>query len=377
MAEDLRKYTCDAMAGQEVHSNYRAMSEAKKKIKACGIAFTTCIGAGLGLLRSESFEVVIVDEASQQSEPASLVPLVKGCSKAILVGDHVQLRPTVQQHALLVDFDVSLFERLYTQPAVTLLDGNRHKRSGTDAGDDSYLGETRRLMLDTQYRMHPQVCEFSSKEFYEGRLKTGITRAARPLSASEFPWPLAVPAAENSLTALSAEFERTIFIECAEKERPGQKSKENEGQANLCADVCRLLATPAGMEGGSSAQSNRPAEMQPHVAVLTPYARQADLLKRLVSGLSGHVEVSSIDGFQGREADIVVFVTVRCNEHREIGFLKDLRRMNVALTRARAGLIVIGNRATLTGGISDPESTAMWTRLLATLTPVEIEAQNV
>lgn len=68
------------------------------------------------------------------------------------------------------------------------------------------------------------------------------------------------------------------------------------------------------------------------------------------TSLSDDVKVSSIDGFQGREADIVVFVTVRCNENREIGFLKDLRRMDVALTRARAGLIIVGNRATLTGG---------------------------
>ncbi|KAK3937348.1 RNA dependent RNA polymerase-domain-containing protein [Diplogelasinospora grovesii] len=337
VAEDLRRYTCDAMAGQEIYSDHRAMNQARKRIKDCGIIFTTCIGAGLGLLRSLTFDIVFVDEASQQTEPASLVPLVKECTKAILVGDHIQLRPTVQQLSLLVDFDVSLFERLFTGPE----------------------GSGSRLMLDTQYRMHPSVCEFSSKEFYDGKLKTGITRDARPLVPSKFPWPP---------VGAEGEVQRTIFVECSSKEMPGQKSKENVGQGRLCAHVCKLLLTsPAekGDEGGMQAQT---------IAVLTPYTRQAELLKQLLAGLpSGSVEVSSIDGFQGREADIVVFVSVRCNEHREIGFLKDLRRMNVAVTRARAGLIVIGNRSTLTEGTSDPESTAMWKRLLECLTPVKIE----
>lgn len=347
VAEDLRSYTCDAMAGQEVYSDYRVMNQAKKKIKACQIIFTTCIGAGLGLLRSELFEIVIVDEASQQTEPASLVPLVKGCSKAILVGDHVQLRPTVQQHAMLVDFDVSLFERLYTSMADCTA--------------------VKKLMLDTQYRMHPCVSDFSSREFYQDRLKTGITPTSRPLAASEFPWPLA-----DSPGTAEKEYERMLFIQCSTKELLGQKSKGNEGQADLCAHVCRLLTTPAKTESHvGDTQGTQTFEAQ-SLAVLTPYTRQVELLKSRLSSLSPAAEVSSIDGFQGRESDIVIFVTVRCNDHREIGFLKDLRRMNVALTRARAGIIVIGDRATLTEGDMDPESTAMWKRLLEKTAEVKI-----
>lgn len=102
----------------------------------------------------------------------------------------------------------------------------------------------------------------------------------------------------------------------------------------------------------------RTAETQ-SIAVLTPYAKQAELLRRHLSALPD-VEVASIDGFQGREADVVVFVTVRCNESREIELLKDLRRMNVVLTRARAGFVVVGHRGTLTGG--DDESAGMWRR---------------
>jgi superfamily I DNA and/or RNA helicase len=335
------------MLGQDVHSNFRALKEAKQKIKNCQIIFTTCIGAGLGLLRKERFEIVIVDEASQQTEPASLVPLVKGCVKAIMVGDHSQLRPTVQQHTLALDFDVSLFERLYTSPPTS---------------------EVRRLMLETQYRMHPSICEFSSREFYESRLKTGVEPRSRPLFASHFPWP-------TKQSPNDTDYERMILIECAGKELLGQKSKGNEFQARLCAHVCKLLTTPLATPSQSAAptgpKQNLTSEPQ-GIVILTPYTRQADMLKSLVSGFPG-VEVSSIDGFQGREADIVIFCTVRCNDHGNIGFLKDLRRMNVALTRARAGLIVVGNRATLTGGKADPESTEMWKRLLDGVVSVGIE----
>ncbi|QKD50577.2 AAA domain-containing protein [Fusarium oxysporum Fo47] len=223
------------MAGQEIHSDYKAMKKATEMAKRSDTFFTTCIGAGIGLIRSNFFDIVTVDEASQQTEPSSLVPLVKGCSQAILVGDHVQLRPT----------------RLYTK--IKYSKGN---------------GGLRALVLDTQYQ---------------------------PESPSH------------------------------------------------------------------------------SIVVLTPYTPQAEVLKRMLSSISYRIEVSSIDGFQGREADVIVFVTVRCKEHREIGFLKDMRRMNVALTRARSALIVVGSRVTLTEGTADEESASMWRRLLGSLTEVKLE----
>jgi regulator of nonsense transcripts 1 len=115
---------------------------------------------------------------------------------------------------------------------------------------------------------------------------------------------------------------------------------------------------------------------QHSIAVLTPYSRQADLLKTILSGFKG-LEVSSIDGFQGRESDIVIFNTVRCNAHHEIGFLKDLRRMNVALTRARAAVIVIGDRDTLTKGMADLESTRVWNSLLGRLVGMELGMADI
>ncbi|KAH7208610.1 AAA domain-containing protein [Fusarium oxysporum] len=221
---------------EEIHSDYKAMKKATEMAKRSDTIFTTCIGAGIGLIRSEFFDVVTVDKASQQTEPSSLVPL---------------LRPTVNQTALALDFDVSLFERLYTK--VKPSKGN---------------GGLRALMLDTQYQ---------------------------PESPSH------------------------------------------------------------------------------SIVVLTPYTRQAEALKRMLSSIPYRIEVSSIYGFQGREADVIVFVTVRCNEYREIGFLKDMRRMNVALTRARSALIVVGSRVTLTEGTADEESASMWRRLLWSLTEVKLE----
>ncbi|KAF4956901.1 hypothetical protein FGADI_3504 [Fusarium gaditjirri] len=344
VADDLRKYTCDAMAGQEIHSDHKAMKKAMEMVKRSDTIFTTCIGSGIGLIRSEFFDIVIVDEASQQTEPSSLVPLVKGCSQAILVGDHVQLRPTVNQTALVLDFDVSLFERLYV--------GAKNSR---------YNVGLKTLMLDTQYRMHPKLCEFSSGQFYEGRLKSGINSSARPSIKSDFQFPTARMTNQKRDPAM-IDYERAIFINCDAKEMPGQKSKENRGQAELCLHICKLLTSGLVSEG--------PAHS---IVVLTPYTRQAEVLKRMLFSIPSKIEVSSIDGFQGREADIIVFVTVRCNAHGEIGFLKDMRRMNVALTRARSALIVVGNQVTLTDGTADEESAVMWRKLLGSLTEVQLE----
>jgi superfamily I DNA and/or RNA helicase len=326
------------MQGKELYTSYSALNKARDQIKRCHLIFTTCIGSGLGLLRFETFDTVIVDEASQQTEPASLVPLVKGCRKAILVGDHVQLGATVQKHAVLQGFDVSLFERLYTQ-------------------DGPSSGSVAKVMLDTQYRMHSSICAFSSREFYDGKLRTGIPNTSRPLPPSAFPWP-------------DAE-KRLLFVECATPEDLGGKSKRNKGQTELCHKICTLLNT---VPPSSSSSPSLPTPA-PSIAILTPYTAQVLALKSLAS-LFPDVEVFSIDGFQGREADIVIFVTVRCNVHGEIGFLKDLRRLNVVLTRAKRGVIVIGNRATLGGGVVEEESTQVWRRLLDEVIDVEFGVEG-
>ena len=358
MADDLKKYTCDAMAGKEIHTSHVALRKARDQIKKSQLIITTCIGAGVGLLRSESFDTVIIDEASQQTEATSLVPLVKGCQKAILVGDHIQLGATVQKHAVLQQFDISLFERLYIQDP----------QDSISSDSDSDPSPIARVMLDTQYRMHECICKFSSSEFYEDKLRTGISGDTRPLPISRFPWPVV---STSSSQPDNSEKSRMVFVQCSTMEYLGRKSKSNEGQAKLCLEVCKMLCTVEAND--RDPKQPTPTPQPPSIAVLTPYSEQVKLLKAKLSQFP-NVEVSSIDGFQGREADIVVFVTVRCNAHYEIGFLKDLRRMNVALTRARSALIVIGHQPTLTMGTADPESTAVWKRLISALVEVKIEA---
>jgi superfamily I DNA and/or RNA helicase len=353
VSDDLKIHTCDAMVGKELSTDPRGRKKAQKRISECRLIFTTCIGAGLGLLREEEFGIAIIDEASQQTEPASLVPLVKGCHRVILVGDHVQLRATVQQHAVLQGYDVSLFERLY----------KRQQASETGVC---------KVMLDTQYRMHEDVCRFSSTEFYEGKLHTGVFPSERPLPLSEFPWPI------QEIDGATAGQARMVFVQCSEPEELGQKSKSNHGQAKLCHLICKMLSTtpsaPTTPSPSSSdpLQYQQPANITQSIAILTPYTRQADLLKRTLSAFK-NVEISSIDGFQGREADIVIFPTVRCNVHHEIGFLSDMRRLNVALTRAKIAVIVVGDRDTLTKGTKDLESAAVWRRLLDSSVPVQLD----
>lgn len=309
------------MVGRDLSNDLPARRQAQRRIKAARLVFTTCVGAGLGLLRTEGFDVVIIDEASQQTEPATLIPLVKGCFRAILVGDHVQLRAIVQQHAVVTGFDVSLFERHYT---------------------NSEREDVAKEMLDQQYRMHRTICDFSSYEFYQGKLGTAVEDSERSIPASLFPW---------------SNEKRLIWLECSTPEDVGRQSKANLGQAERCKRVVQLLSTIPELSPPSCPKG------KPSMAILTPYTRQKELLQSSIPDL----EVSSIDGFQGREADIIIFVTVRCNAYNDMGFLTDMRRLNVVMTRARMGVILIGNKGTLTGqadGNGHEDSKRVWERLI-------------
>jgi superfamily I DNA and/or RNA helicase len=319
------------MVGRDLSSDFKGRREAQRRVQQSRLVFTTCAGAGIGLLRAEKFDTVIVDEASQETEPETLIPLTKGCKRALLVGDHVQLRATVRKHAVTSGFDVSLFERLYISP---------------DRLDVA------KVMLDTQYRMHPDICQFSSNAFYDSRLLSADSMGGIELPPSQFPWPKDA---------------RKVFVQCGSPEDIGRRSKSNKGQVQACKDICGLLCTPP--EGG-------PTDPRTEIAILTPYTAQRDLLKK---ALPNHT-ITSIDGFQGREADIIIFSTVRSNLHCSIGFLNDLRRLNVAITRAKTGLILIGNRATLLGQAADDvdaESKQVWKRLLDDCCEVIIDDQTV
>ena len=257
------------MLGKDLNQVPAARRKAVGRISKSRLVFTTCVGAALGLLRDQSFETVIIDEASQQTEPASLIPLVKGCHRAILVGDHVQLRATVSPHAAALDFDVSLMERLWTGVPV------------------QSAGAIARVMLDTQYRMHPDLCRFPSAEFYGARLLTASPCASIQIPRSSFPWP-------TSDSIVKGEYQisnRAAFLQCSHPEDYGRKSKVNQAQAKLCKQALHLLST----DPAPTADKRPSLPEPPSFAILTPYSRQADFLRQLCPDSN----ISSIDGFQG------------------------------------------------------------------------------
>ncbi|KAJ3554369.1 hypothetical protein NM688_g3145 [Phlebia brevispora] len=334
--ESMQRFTIDARLGGSLTDDPRLIQKAERRVKQARIVFTTCTGAGLGILRKATFSTVLVDEASQLTEPATLIPLVKGCKTAILVGDHVQLRPTVKPMGKALEFDKSLFERLYTGP--------------------SYRSMTR-TMLEVQYRFPAAIAKFPSEEFYEGRLLTGNPQEENvaSLGASSFPWPL-----------IDGKLFPVAFVPCVSEEDHGRQSKSNSGQVELVSHILSLLRSRGGPDGAPEEKERVLARLQAYtIGILTPYARQATLLKQEVQ-VNQKTLVSTIDGFQGRESDIVIISTVRSNINGDLGFTEDPRRLNVAWTRPKLGLIIVGDERTL-------KSNAMWQRALSACQSVSIQ----
>ncbi len=217
----------------------------------------------------------------------------------------VQLRPTVKNMGKALQVDVSLLERLY-----------------------SYDAETpgmRKTMLDVQYRFSQELNAFPSREFYEGRLMTGNVDSAtilQPLLLTAFPWP------KNGDIPIP-----TVFVQCSAEEDMGGRSKSNIGQVELVQKIIPLLTKKQnGEESGRT------------VTILTPYTKQ---IQELRSRVPPSIVCSTVDAFQGRESDVIVFSTVRCNAEGEIGFLDDPRRLNVMWTRAKLALVIVGDRRTM------------------------------
>jgi hypothetical protein len=279
--------------------------ERMKKLKGAQIVCCTCIGSGGDILDIMSFERVLVDEATQATEPAVLVPLTRGCRQLVLVGDHCQLPPTVlSTHAEEEGLGVPLFSRMVA------------------CGVPPF-------MLDTQYRMHPGIAMFPSDLFYGGKLNNGVSPPERrPLPG--FPWP-------------REEFPVAFVPVPHGVEMDDGVSKFNEAEAAAACDAVTAL-----LQGGQCTTSD--------VAVVTPYAAQVRLIRKMLRKLvqrPPYVEVSSVDGFQGREKEAVIFSAVRSNDYGAVGFVSDWRRINVSFTRARRALIVIGNDQTLRRGDAD------------------------
>ncbi|KAK0493854.1 RNA-directed RNA polymerase [Armillaria luteobubalina] len=276
--KDLQGFTIDARVGGDMNENNRLFKQAQKRLNDANLVFTTCAGAGLGILRKSDFDIALIDEASQITEPCALIPLVKGTQRAILI----------------------------------------------------------------QYRFPQELADFPSREFYEGRLRSGLTDSSAILSVlteTRFPWPVRPP--PNIPIP-------TVFIPCSTEEDMGGLSKSNIGQVEVVHAAISLLT---------------PSELS--ITVLSPYRKQIDELKHK---LSSNITCATIDSFQGRESDIIMFSSVRSNAERDIGFVDDARRLNVMWTRARKALIIVGDRATM-------ESNALWKRALSACTEVIVEME--
>ena len=287
-----------------------AFKEKIRVIKNAEVICCTCIGSGSEILDNMTFERVLVDEATQATEPAVLVPLARGCRQLVLVGDHCQLPPTVlSTRAEEEGLGVPLFSRMVA--------------CGVPP-----------CMLDTQYRMHPGIAMFPSDLFYGGKLRNGVSPPERrPLAG--FPWP-------------REEFPVAFVPVNHGVEMDDGVSKLNEAEAAAACDAVAAL-----LGGGQCSVLD--------IAVVTPYAAQVRLIRRMTRKLvqrPPYIEVSSTDGFQGREKEAVIFSAVRSNDYGAVGFVSDWRRVNVSFTRARRALIVIGNDVTLRRG--DPDTWMPW-----------------
>lgn len=300
-------------------------------LKEADVICTTCIGAASSELRNIDFPVVFLDEASMATEPASLIPLMKGSQHVVLIGDHKQLPPVIRsREAQIRGLNISLFERLTEEGVVPS------------------------IMLDMQYRMHPEISRFPSSEFYARSLKDGTVDSGGNVLAQLHP-----PVSEHLVVnALTGDKPSVVFLDHDGLEATKDRSKINVTDAAIvCAVLEDLLCRNENLRGKD-------------IGVISPYIAQISLLNYLLNVDPDHrdrfrkalgssraeelaqIEVKTVNGFEGRQKEVVLFSTVRNNAAGTLGFLADRRRLNVGLTRARRGLFVIGGLATLRAGSS-------------------------
>ena len=305
------------------HRKYRSLRTRTEReiLKAADVICCTCVGAGDPRLKNFRFRQVLIDEATQAIEAEALIPIAMGAKQIVLVGDHCQLGPVVMcKAAAKAGLTQSLFERCV-------------------------LIDIRPIRLEVQYRMHPALSEFPSNMFYEGSLQNGVTEADRQLltlptytGKEDFPWPVPnKPMFFYSITGM-------------EEISASGTSYLNRTEASYVEKVVTHLLRMGVTPG--------------QIGVITPYDGQkkyvSEYMRRsgaLAAALYEAIEVASVDAFQGREKDYILVSCVRSSETQGIGFLSDPRRLNVALTRARLGIILLGNPRVLS-------KNALWAALL-------------
>ncbi|XP_062505134.1 helicase with zinc finger domain 2-like isoform X2 [Corticium candelabrum] len=310
----------------------KVVSEAEEsEIKAADIVLCTCMQAGNFTMRSfASVYQCIVDEAGQCTEPETLVAIARpDLKKIVLIGDHKQLQPVVVDPLVKKQLCTSLFERL----------------------------ASRAFMLKEQYRMHPSICEFPSQMFYGGQLLTPDEIKRRPTKGATL-WSLH-PQGDRCPKCFIHLDGKEELNPIAERDKGGEESKFNGREINAAINLVECMI------------SRRHHIAQSQIRIITPYtAQRAKLESEFRKRRWKDVQVSSIAASQGGEADFVILSTVRSLPRDQImedptkkwisdhlGFVTDEHQMNVALTRARHGLFILGNRYLL-------QINKMWRRLI-------------
>ncbi|HTI90030.1 MAG TPA: AAA domain-containing protein [Puia sp.] len=279
------------------------------------VVTATLVGANHYTVRGLRYRTVVIDEAGQALEPACWIPILKA-ERVVLAGDHCQLPPTIKSE-----------EAARGGLSTTLMEKN------------VALHPEAVVLLEEQYRMHTTIMGYSSGVFYEGRLKAHPSVAAHLLFEGDGP---------------------LAFVDtagCGFDEKPEGSGLTNpEEAAFLIKHVTQLvseLSVRFEKDAGPAAQGQAGAAEFPTIAIISPYRNQVHLLQELLlhsavlRRYAHRITVNTIDSFQGQERDIVYIGMTRSNSDSKIGFLSDIRRMNVAMTRARKKLVVIGDSGTL------------------------------
>lgn len=373
LVQDVRREVEEKLAGvrktrsgrerREIYAEVRELRrELRERERGCvdglvaqsQVVLATCHGAGGHQLRGAQFDVVVIDEASQALEAQCWVPLL-AAKKAILAGDHLQLPPTIKS------LNSKPAKKSAKEPKGKKSDGGegtaKADTTKTDATPTRPLtlettlfdrlltlhGPSIKTMLTTQYRMHDAIMSFPSSALYDSQLVAAPAVAARLLRDL----PGVEPTDDTSAPLVFYDTQGGAFPEKAEDAEPASgkrpsaasllgDSKSNEHEAALVRQhVARLLAAGVAPDA---------------IAVITPYNAQLAVLAALLRERHPGVELGSVDGFQGREKEAVVVTLVRSNEQGELGFLGEQRRLNVAMTRPKRHLCVIGDGETVAKG---------------------------
>jgi len=277
--------------------------------KAQVIACTPVVSSGR-MMRDRQFSTLFIDEAAQALEPMCWIPITRS-ARVIFAGDHFQLPPTVKSKKAEADgLKETLFERCTQIKNVS-------------------------VMLNTQYRMHQHIMNFSNRKFYGSNLAADDSVKETTLSF------------DMNEPLLNTPFDFIDTAGCGYSEilNPESLSISNPEEAQLLIKHLKLVLR-------QYVQNHTDSKII-SVGIIAPYKEQVQYLTQLVAEdeelqtFPARIAVKTVDGFQGQERDVIYISLVRSNDARDIGFLSDIRRMNVALTRARKKLVVIGDSATL------------------------------